>query len=55
MLEMVTDTSIGISRDTKKRMESAKQYPRETFDDIINRILDIMDEKQEKQQRLDYP
>ena len=37
---MVTDTSIGISKQTKRRLESIKVYSRETFDDILNRLID---------------
>lgn len=42
---MVTDTSIGISSETKKRLELIKQYPRETYDDIVNRLLNMYDKK----------
>ena len=52
---MRADSTIAITKKTKEKLITLKRYDRETFDDIINRILDIMDEKQEKQQRLDYP
>lgn len=53
MLKMVTDTSIGISKETKKRLEGIKQYPRETFDDILNRLLDMYDKKFEQKEITD--
>jgi len=43
-----TDTSIGVSSETKKRLDLVKQYKRETYDDILNRILDFYDKKFEK-------
>jgi hypothetical protein len=45
---IVTDTSIAIRSETKKRLEFIKIHPRETFDDIINRLIDSF-EKQQKQ------
>ena len=45
---MVTDTTLAVSSETKKRLEFAKHYPRETFDDIINRLLDMYDDKIKK-------
>jgi hypothetical protein len=40
---MVTDTSIAIATKTKERLKFVKLYPRETFDDILNRLLDEYD------------
>lgn len=44
---MPAETSIGIRKITKERLEFIKVHPRETFDDIITRLLDIF-EKMEK-------
>jgi len=42
---MVDTTTMRISRDTAERLESQRVHPRETWDDIINRLLDeLMDE-----------
>ena len=35
-------TSIAVSIETKERMEAAKIHERETFDDLINRFLDLL-------------
>ena len=40
---MVTDTSIAISTETKKRLEAIKVHPRETYEDIILRLLNKME------------
>ena len=37
-----TKTSIAVSFETKERMEAAKIHERETFDDMINRFLDLL-------------
>lgn len=37
---MPTNKTIPLTENTKKRLISAKIYPRETFDDIIRRLLD---------------
>ena len=50
---MPTDKTIPLTEGTKKRLISIKIHPRETFDDILNRLMDSYKEKQEKQQRLD--
>jgi len=36
---MVAATTIKISSETKNRLEKIKQYPRETMDDVICRLL----------------
>lgn len=40
---MATETSIGIRKATKERLEFVKIHPRETFDDVITRLLDTHD------------
>jgi hypothetical protein len=38
-------TSIGILKETKKKLNSIKNYPKETNDDILNRLIkDAVDE-----------
>jgi predicted CopG family antitoxin len=34
------NTTIWISKETKKKLLKQKNYPRETFDDIINRLIE---------------
>lgn len=38
---MVTNTTIAINSETKKRLENIKIHPRETFDDVLMRLLDL--------------
>jgi hypothetical protein len=38
---MPAETSIGIQKKTKADLEKIKVHPRETFDDIINRLLEL--------------
>lgn len=38
---MPAETSIGIQRKTKDDLEKIKIHHRETFDDIINRLLEL--------------
>ena len=45
---MATETSIGISKNTKERLEFIKIIPRETFDDLLIRLLDLYDKQDEK-------
>lgn len=37
---MRDDTTIAIQKDTRQRLEDIKVHQRETFDDIVTRILD---------------
>jgi len=39
---MVANKTIVVTSETKERMEAAKIHERETFDDQINRILDLL-------------
>lgn len=41
---MPSETSIAVSLETKKRLEDIKVHPRETMDDLLNRLLQIYDE-----------
>jgi len=51
---MATDTTLAVNNETKKKLISMKIYPRETFDDTINRLIDEHKKLQkESQQRLD--
>ena len=49
---MTTDTTIGISSETKTRLHKMKLYKRETFDDILNRLMDKIEEISQKQSKL---
>lgn len=43
---MVTDATIALNSETKKRLEFIKVHPRETFDDVIKRLLDFYEKNQ---------
>ena len=45
---MVADKPIKISGVTKKGLDNLKIYPRETYDDIISRLIE-KDEKQKNE------
>lgn len=46
---MPTNTSIAITTNTKEKLMELKVHPRETFDDLINRLIDTYSEaKNEK-------
>ena len=36
---MVADKPIKISDKTKQELDDLKQYPRETYDDVISRLV----------------
>lgn len=36
------DTTLGVKRRTKKRLNAAKVHPRETDDETVNRALDAL-------------
>jgi predicted CopG family antitoxin len=38
---MGENTTIGISKDTKELLDKAKQHPRETYEDVIVRLLKL--------------
>ena len=38
---MPSETSIALSVETKKKLEDIKVHPRETMDDLLNRLLRI--------------
>lgn len=48
---MPTNHTIAVSLKTRDRMNEAKIHDRETFDDVINRLLDLLP-KLSKQKRL---
>jgi len=39
---MPTNKTIAVSEFTRERMYKAKLHERETFDDLINRLLDLL-------------
>ena len=45
---MAANKTIVITEETKKRLELIKQHRRETYDDIISRLLDQYDKKFKK-------
>jgi hypothetical protein len=40
---MPTNRTIAIGETTKQRLDNKKIHPRETYDDVINRLIDYMD------------
>jgi len=45
---MRADQTVAVKKETKERLLLLKKYDRETFDDIINRLLDEYDKKFEQ-------
>lgn len=43
---MARATTIQISIPTKHRLERLKDYARETYEDVINKLIDILAEEQ---------
>lgn len=39
------DKTIKVTLPTKKRLDKKKIHPREPYDEVINRMLDIVDHK----------
>ena len=37
---MATSTTIKLGTETKARLDGIKVHPRETYDDVINRLVD---------------
>ncbi len=37
---MVADKPIKISKATKKKLDELKEHPRETYDDVISRLVE---------------
>jgi len=37
-------TTVWVSPETKKRLAGMKRYPRETFDDVIRRLMDTTED-----------
>ena len=37
---MVSDKSIKVSKETKDALDKNKEHPRETYDDIIKRLIE---------------
>jgi predicted transcriptional regulator len=37
----MSQTTIQIRSSTKKRLETVKTHPRETYDEVVNRLLDM--------------
>jgi len=41
---MTSSTTVQVSPETKKRLDGMKRYPRETFDDVIRRLIDTAED-----------
>lgn len=37
-------TSVQVTPDTLKRLRAQKEHPRQTYDDVINEALDLLEE-----------
>ena len=48
---MPTNRTIAITEETKEKLIVMKIYPRETFDDIVNRLIDEYKKHQKKPQK----
>ncbi|MDD3934366.1 MAG: antitoxin VapB family protein [Methanoculleus sp.] len=40
----MSQTTVWVSQETKKRLAEMKRYPRETFDDVIRRLMDTTED-----------
>ncbi|GLI46824.1 DUF7557 family protein [Methanoculleus bourgensis] len=40
----MSQTTVWVSQETKKRLVGMKRYPRETFDDVIRRLMDTVED-----------
>lgn len=47
MMENITETSIQMSKVTRDRLKGCKKYRRETYDEIVNRLIDTYEEVKE--------
>ena len=43
-----THSSIALKIETKTRLEQYRKYPRETYDEILDRLFDQMDSRRGK-------
>ena len=43
---MVKTTTIQVSQTTRQRLENMKDFARETYEDVINKLIDILVEEQ---------
>jgi len=46
-MENIAETSIQMSRATRDRLKGCKKYRRETYNEIINRLIDTYEEVKE--------
>ncbi|MDK2989930.1 MAG: hypothetical protein PWR16_1459 [Methanoculleus sp.] len=42
----MSQTTVWVSRETKERLAGMKRYPRETFDDVIRRLMDSAEDEE---------
>ncbi|MBI2672774.1 hypothetical protein HYX19_00790 [Candidatus Woesearchaeota archaeon] len=42
---MVSITTIQIKEETKNKLDSLKDYPRESYEEVINKLLEIVAEE----------
>jgi len=43
---MTSTESIRIGRETKEKLKSLKIHPRETYDDVIRRLIEIYEKRE---------
>lgn len=42
----MSQTTVWVSRETKERLAGMKRYPRETFDDVIRRLMNTAEDEE---------
>lgn len=47
IMENITEASIQMSKVTRDRLKGCKKYRRETYDEIVNRLIDTYEEVKE--------
>jgi predicted CopG family antitoxin len=43
---MPTNKTIAISLETKEKLDQKKVHPRETYDDVIKRLIEYMNQQE---------
>lgn len=46
----VADAPIRVRKDTRDRLAAAKVYPRETLDDVLRRLLDDHEAREQRKE-----
>jgi predicted CopG family antitoxin len=42
----MSQTTVWVSRETKERLAGMKRYPRETFEDVIKRLMNSAEDEE---------